>query len=120
MQNHDVFLKYENDTLYWSDSATGNYQELKKDTVTCVVNGKDTVTFRAVSGIDKLKKITDGQNGTKKLIKSKSGEDTLTVVATIVDSTVKDEIDKYDIKFQPSGGGGNVTVDPKLSAGGNP
>jgi len=91
---------------------------LEETTITSVVGGGDTITFKGLSGIERIMKIDDGLNGTKPMIKSKKGEDSDTVVATIVENTVKGEIDKYDIKFKPENGGKPVIVDPRIEGNG--
>lgn len=121
MANHNVFLKFDGTSLLWSPKQDGAYTELKPETITCTVNGKDTVTFTAVSGIQKIVRIDDGMNGSPKMIKSKRGEDSGTVVVTINNTTVKGEIDKYDITFLPSGNVKSaITVDPEIQGGGEP
>ena len=121
MANSNIFLKYDSAAgLTFSTNETGKYETITKDHPTTPVNGGDTITFKAVSGIDKIQKIDDGVGGTPKLIKSKKGEDSNTVVATIIEKTKKGEISKYDIKFKPEGGGKPITVDPKMRGDGNP
>jgi hypothetical protein len=121
MANSNIFLKYDSSAgLTFSTTETGSYETVTKDNPTTPVNGGDTITFKAVSGIDKIQKIDDGVDGTPKLIKSKKGEDSNTVVATIIDKTVKGEISKYNITFKAEGEGKPVTVDPQMKGGGNP
>jgi hypothetical protein len=121
MANSNIFLKYDSAAgLTFSTTETGTYEKVTKDNPTTQVNGGDTITFKAVSGIDKIQKIDDGVDGTPKLIKSKKGEDSNTVVATIIDKTVKGEISKYNIKFKPEGGGQPITVDPQMQGNQKP
>ena len=119
MANHNIYLKFDT-SLKWSSKEDGNYTEVGPDSPNTPVNGTDTLSFIAVSGIDKLKKIADGKDGTKKMIKSIKGDDSLKIVATIKDRTVKGEVDSYSISFKPSNGGGVISVDPKMQGQGQP
>ncbi|MEQ8238438.1 MAG: hypothetical protein RIA69_04455 [Cyclobacteriaceae bacterium] len=119
MANHNIYLKFET-SLKWSSKEDGDYTDVGPDSPNTAVNGKDTLTFIAVSGIDKLKKITDGKDSTKKMIKSTKGDDSLSIVATLKDTTVKGEIDSYSISFKPSNGDGVISVDPKMQGQGQP
>ncbi|MEO9477600.1 MAG: hypothetical protein ABJG41_18790 [Cyclobacteriaceae bacterium] len=119
MTNHNIYLQFTEETLKWSSTEGGEYVPVGPGSPTTTVGGTDTITFIAGTGIDKIQKISDGKNGTKKMLKSKKGEDTGTVVVTIIDKTIKNEIDSYSIKFKPTSGG-SVTVDPDIKGNGAP
>ena len=116
MSNQNIYLKYSS-SLQWSSTESGPYVDVGPNSPSTGVEGGDTITFIAVSGIDKIQKISDGLNGTKKLIKSKKGEDSNTVIATIDGTVNPGDIDKYEIKFKPDHGG-SITVDPEIEVKG--
>ncbi len=117
--NHDIYLRLNGTTLEWSSTDGGTFSTVGPSSPSTTVNGTDTVTFHGGSGIKKIQKIDEKGTG-KKLIKSKRGEDSNTVVVTIIDTTSTTDVDAYSIKVMPDGGGQPITVDPKLTGGGNP
>ena len=120
MATHNVYLKQIGSDLYWSNSQSGNFTKMECDTLTCTVNGNDKVVFTALDGIDRLIQINDGINGTRPLIKSKRSEGSKVIEVTIIDRTVKGEIDRYNIVYQKMGGGEPITFDPQFGGGGEP
>lgn len=120
MENHNIYLKFDGQNLTWASAMDGSYTPVDDKNPSTPVNGKDTVTFTAVEGIDKIIKIEDGKKGSKKMIKSVRGEDSRTVIATLKDTTIDGEVDQYNIMFKPEGGGKPIIVDPELLGKGHP
>lgn len=119
--NHYIFLKYDGTNLLWSFTEDGIYTEVGPNSPATDVYDNDTVTYTAMSGIDNLVKI-ESKPGSPNIIKSQRGDGTLQIVVTIIDKTApfEGEVDKYNIKFKPTGGGGAITADPEFRPKGNP
>ncbi|WP_424961628.1 hypothetical protein [Ekhidna sp.] len=117
--NHDIYLRLNGTTLEWSSTDGGSYSPVGPSSPSTTVNGTDTVTFHGGDGIKKIQKIDEKGSG-KKLIKSKRGEDSNSVVVTIKDTTSTSDVDAYSIRVKPDGGGKPITVDPEFKGGGRP
>ncbi|MBV6645790.1 MAG: hypothetical protein KI790_10095 [Cyclobacteriaceae bacterium] len=110
MSDVNVYLKYENGELLFSNTEDGTYEIVREDTITAKPKQGEVVNWYAKEGIKKLKKI-----------KRCSGDDCFHVkpekkdkkhwCGTVAPNAAPQSHEKYDIKFEAENGY-IVLVDP--------
>jgi len=112
MADVNVYLKYTDGILDFSNTEDGVYEPVSEQTVTGLVKRNDIVNWYAVEGIKKIKKIKrcSGAECFAGDIQYPSKKHACVGISATVDG---DMVEKYDIKFEAENGY-IVLVDPTI------
>lgn len=118
MADVDVYLKYSDGLLSFSNSKEGIYKPVEETTITCLVKRKDVINWYALDGIKKIKKIKrcGGAKCFKGEVQYPSNDH---ACVTVSENSMADDEEKYDIKFKADNGY-IVLVDPKTKVNNPP